>query len=299
MRPLGFNLGIRRKGPEQPPAYWGLCFSADEDGSTVAMEAAGSAPAVSLETSYDGNTWEPFYVGETSITLNKGECVYFKAGEGGNETFASSVSDYNRFVLSNGVISATGDMISLLNGKFVEDATLPNFCFCYLFYNCTALKTAPQISATTMGGSSCRYMYRGCVSLITAPELRAEKMSAYCYGSMFHDCISLEVAPELPAKTLAVYCYYSMFYGCRSLTVAPKLPATTLPAACYGGMFYGCRSLQVIDVAFTTWGTQTANWTSNTNATGEFRCPSALGTNETITRGASACPEGWTVINTD
>lgn len=28
-------------------------------------------------------------------------------------------------------------------------------------------------------------------------------------------------------------------------------------------------------------------------------CPTALGTNATITRGVSACPEGWTVINTD
>ena len=28
-------------------------------------------------------------------------------------------------------------------------------------------------------------------------------------------------------------------------------------------------------------------------------CPTALGTNETITRGVTYCPEGWTVINTD
>ena len=28
-------------------------------------------------------------------------------------------------------------------------------------------------------------------------------------------------------------------------------------------------------------------------------CPTALGTNATITRGTNACPEGWTVVNTD
>ena len=34
-------------------------------------------------------------------------------------------------------------------------------------------------------------------------------------------------------------------------------------------------------------------------ATGTFYCPVALGTNETIERGTSRCPTGWTVINTD
>ena len=34
-------------------------------------------------------------------------------------------------------------------------------------------------------------------------------------------------------------------------------------------------------------------------ASDTFRCPTALGTNETIQRGTNACPSGWTVINTD
>ena len=41
----------------------------------------------------------------------------------------------------------------------------------------------------------------------------------------------------------------------------------------------------------------TAAWLSNVSASGTFYCPAELGTNETITRGTSNCPEGWTVIN--
>ena len=244
-RQIAFGKAAGKK--EEPPAYWGLCFTAEEAGSTVAMRAFGSAPAVTLETSFDGEIWEPFTVGETTITLpNVGDKVYFRAGEGGNTAMASSPRAYNKFSIITGRISASGNIMSLLN-RDVPDSIMPR----------------------------------------------------YCFASLFNGCTSLAQAPELPATTLATYCYANMFRGCASLAQAPELPATTLATKCYGYMFDGCRNIDCIKCSFEAFGDGTSDWLSNVSPIGTFICPTALGTNETIQRGASYCPEGWTVINED
>lgn len=118
---------------------------------------------------------------------------------------------------------------------------------------------------------------------------------------MFYDCTSITAAPDLTANTLADSCYGRMFYNCKSLSTAPALPATTLASSCYSNMFNGCSSLSSLDVKFTAWSPSSAtdNWLSRVAATGTFKCPEALGTDATIQRGASYCPEGWTVVNYD
>jgi hypothetical protein len=245
-RQIAFGKAAGKK--EEPPAYWGLCFTAEENGSTVAMETVLSPPAVTLETSFDGEIWEPFYVGETTITLPKvGDKVYFRAGEGGNIALANTNQSYNKFSLVTGRIAASGNVMSLLNGD-MPDSALSNYCFVGLFRNCTSLVTAP----------------------------------------------------ELPATNLATLCYSTMFFNCTSLITAPKLPATNLAVTSCMAMFSNCKNLNSIEVAFSTFPPSTTNnWVSGVSPTGTFVCPTALGTNDTIKRGVSACPEGWTVINKD
>ena len=217
-RQIAFGRSAKK---EETPAYWGLCFTAEEAGSTVAMQAYGKAPAVTLETSFDGEIWEPFTVKGTTITLpNVGDKVYFRAGEGGNTAMASSPRAYNKFSIITGRISASGNIMSLLN-RDVPDSI----------------------------------------------------MHSYCYYCMFKDCTSLAQAPELPATTLANYCYSSMFYG--------------------------CRNIDCIECSFEAFSSATEQWLNVVSSTGTFICPTALGTNETIQRGISYCPEGWTVINKD
>ena len=137
-------------------------------------------------------------------------------------------------------------------------------------------------------------------SLLSCDETAAPsvEMKGYTYASMFQDCTALVSAPDLPATTLVSTCYRQMFYGCSSLIAAPHLPATTLKTNCYANMFRDCSSLASVSVAFESFS-GTSNWLSGVAATGTFRCPHALGTSETITRGASACPDGWNVVNID
>jgi hypothetical protein len=230
---------------------WWLCFTAEEANSTVSMTTFGSAPPeVSLKTSIDGGqTWTPFTVGSTTITLaNVGDKVYFAAGEDGNEHMAvivgGSARSGNSFAMT-GRVAASGNVMSLLNAEAPGD-TAGYACFLWLFRECAALTTAP----------------------------------------------------ELPATTLAAHCYDGMFEGCTSIVSAPELPATTLAAYCYSEMFRGCTSLTTVTTMQSAWGADTNfSWVLNVAATGTFYCPAELGTNETITRGASNCPEGWTVVN--
>ena len=182
-----------------------LCFTAKEAGSTVRMESVNDAgPEVSLEYSTDGNTWSPFQVGSTTVTLaNIGDKMYMRATSAGNTgmgCFSSGQGGfiYNRFVMT-GKISASGNVDTLLNQN--GNATLTFACYYGLFEYCTSLTQAPELPATTLAD--------------------------YCYESMFKGCTSLTTAPELPATTLADSCYSNMFYYCTSLTQAPTIKTYT------------------------------------------------------------------------
>ena len=120
--------------------------------------------------------------------------------------------------------------------------TLAEYCYKYMFYDCTSLVTAPELPATTLAQGVYWYMFEKC-AITTAPSLPATTLTENCYNSMFDGCTSLTTAPELPATILTEYCYYSMFAGCTSLVTAPSLPATTLAEVCYYSMFAGCTSL--------------------------------------------------------
>lgn len=267
------------------PAYWGLTFTAEEAGSTIAMNTSG--PAVSLETSTDGETWTPFIIGTTTITLAKvGDRVFFRAGDGGtggdgiNIKFGQSAYIGHSFIMT-GRIAASGDISSILDRSgtvlsFAAQGALP--ARTYAFFR----------------------LFRSCTSLTRAPELPATVLAQYCYGEMFRNCSSLTTPPDLPATTLETHCYRYMFAGNPSLTRAPELPATTLVTQAYYYMFWRCTALADITVALQTWGTASkalSNWVNGVAASGTFRCPAALGTDETIARGTDRCPAGWTVIN--
>lgn len=91
-----------------------------------------------------------------------------------------------------------------------------------MFYNCTALKSAPVIGLTTAVASCCYGMFQGCTSLTTAPEINAIitgdfSTNRYCFQNMFAGCTSLISIPALKNTDVTYYCYAGMFYGCSAL----------------------------------------------------------------------------------
>ena len=291
---LGARNGAWAKsGSPTPAAYGGLCFTAEADNSSVQLTAVGSAPAVTLVKSFDGVNWEAYAVGEVIDLPSTGDFVYLAAGEGGNETFGSSIRKYHKFII-NGLVAAAGDITSLRHFD-LEHTPLARYCYYGMFRGCTGLTSAPELPATTLVKSCYRQMFQGCTGLTSAPELPAKTLGIGCYYSMFQDCTGLTSAPELPATTLVDSCYQHMFGGCTGLTSAPELPATTLVSSCYYSMFIGCTNLSLIKVNFTVWTDQTSIWVDGVSPTGTFYKPSALPEEY----GTGKIPTGWTVVNID
>lgn len=172
--------------------------------------------------------------------------------------------------------------------------TLANSCYREMFKGCSSLTTAPKLPATTLANNCYRAMFSGCAFTI-APKLPATTLASYCYYYMFENCTSLtNVQTTLPATTLATYCYQRMFTGCTSLTTAPELPATTLKTYCYNNMFNGCTSLNYVKCLATDISASncTSYWLKSVASSGTFVKPASM---TSWTTGTSGIPSGWTV----
>jgi len=218
-----------------------LNFTALSSEVVVYIDEIGNPPSIDLVYSTDGcQSWTPYTI-KTSITLNQGEKVYFKATTT-NDDFSQSYANNYKFILTDEV-AAAGNIMSLLDAT-MQQTTVPEFAFYSLFSGCEKLKTAPELPAKTMSKNCYLYMFEGCTSLTAAPELPATKLADACYYAMFEGCTAMTTPPTtLPATKLADKCYYEMFQECSSLLTAPTLPATQLADNCYLAMFYDCSSL--------------------------------------------------------
>ena len=268
-----------------------VTFTAQQDNSSIGLNRLSTNQT--LEYSTDNSVWNTLNT-TTNISLNNGDKVYVR----GKLSAYNTTTNHTRFKMS-GKIAASGNTNSLWNYEDLN-APLKQYCGFMMFYDCTGLIDASELtlgtSNTTLAQNCYGYMFQNCSSLKTAPELPATTLAPYCYVAMFYDCNSLTTAPELPATTLAPYCYSNMFTGCSSLTTAPELPATTLVSSCYNGMFFNCTNLNYIkclatDISATSC---TTNWVSGVSSTGTFVKDSAA----TWPTGSSGIPSGWTTQDT-
>lgn len=212
------NLLIRKQ--EEEMNIRAVCFKADGE-QTVAITKVGSAPAITMQYSYDGVTWESWDL--TPLPFGGNTKVYVRGM--GNYSFGIDSSRHNKitfgtdsYVYVSGIVEAlldgynevlTAQGTGLLRNLFYEQSALrsaENLRF--------ELKTVPSVYLTTYA-----LMFAKCSNLLYAPKaLSIESFgSGYECASMFQDCTSLLTAPELPATTLSQYCYRYMFQGCTSL----------------------------------------------------------------------------------
>lgn len=201
-----------------------VTFSAPAE-QTFMMKCEGNYAITDLEYSVNFGDW-------TAVKPDEG--VTFGGQNGGlrlrgknvNGTAPSPNPDNGystiTFTKANVKVACTGDIRTLLDWESYRTVDTKNARFYYLFNDCRALTSAPELPAKTLAD--------------------------YCYYAMFQNCSSLEVAPELPATELADNCYTGMFFNCEYLTTAPELPATTLKYLCYDQMFYGCTKLSSITI---------------------------------------------------
>ena len=231
---LGSNLIYEKE--TTPPALPYLTFQSPSS-FTLKVNDTTKHWDGTLYYSTDTTTWNVW--GGTTTLSSVGNKLYLRVT--GNTIITGSSNNY-RWVLTGSNIECIGNIENLLDYATVELGNHPamaNYCYYYMFRNCTGLTTAPSLPAATLAD--------------------------YCYSSMFFGCTELTTAPSLPATTLNGHCYQNMFYGCTELTTAPSLPAATLADYCYYSMFYGCTALKV---STTPTGTYQYAWQIPTSGTG-------------------------------
>ena len=159
-----------------------------------------------------------------------------------------SVAKYSKITFTDPSVkvACTGDIRTLLNHANYKNVATNQARFYYLFENCEALTSAPDLPAESIADHCYFSMFSGCKNLKSAPELPAKILATGCYDKMFSGCVSFETAPTLLAETLAGFCYRSMFSGCKNLKSAPALRVETLETACYTLMFDGCTNLSSV-----------------------------------------------------
>ena len=166
--------------------------------STLGMTNEGSnAPA--LEYSNDGINWSTWDY--NTLNIANGQSVYIRGTN--PDGISRSTTKYSYFTMT-GSLACSGNVMWLIDYN-TDLTTIPcNYCFYYLFRQCTSLISAPELSATTLAEG--------------------------CYSDMFQSCTALTAAPALPATTLASSCYSAMFRGCSNLSSITML-ATNISAS--------------------------------------------------------------------
>ena len=163
--------------PFKPEGKSYLTFSSPNS-FTLAVGDATKGWDGTLEYFASNKTWTT-WDGTTTLSAvdNDGEYVLYLRGTG-NTVITGPSSSY-KWVLTGSNISCIGNIENLLDYATVaagNHPTMTEFCYPFMFYDCTTLTQAPSLPATTLADS--------------------------CYTSMFYGCTSLTKAPALPATTL-------------------------------------------------------------------------------------------------
>ena len=193
-----------------------VCFKADGD-QTVAL-TGNNTYSVTMQYSYDGDTWENWDL--SALSFGGSTKVYIRGI--GNSKFGSTSSWCTFTFSTNSYVYISGIIETLLDWE-TEIWSCSKYEFYRLFEGQTALRSVRDLvfASSNIGASS--------------------------YGSMFWDCTNLLYGPKsLPGTLTGSEACSGMFRNCTSLITAPELPATTLTSNCYRGMFYTCSKLSNI-----------------------------------------------------
>jgi len=288
----GTRVILLGEPPVPPSGYFYVEDVSGSDNTLSIVKSDFGAPTIEVFKSTDTVNWTSMGTTDTNITttIPANSKLYLKAIE---NVWAYDYSNRN-YITASGNFNVGGNIMSLLNGDNFENTNFGNIekQFARLFSGSSTLISASNLLLPNNVTEFCYDgMFYDCSALTTAPALPATTLAQNCYSGMFNGCSSLTQAPELTATTLANFCYNSMFSGCTSLTEAPVLPATTSQPYCCENMFNGCSNLRKVVTYFTDISTpRISGWLNNVSATGDFY---NLG-GATYESGGSGIPTGWT-----
>ena len=167
-----------------------------------------------LQYSIDGASWSTY---DTTINIGRDQTLYLKGDN--PDGWSHSITKHSNFTIT-GDVYLSGNVMGLIDNGTNTKFYIPcSYCFYDLFFESTGITSISKnfLPATNLTSYCYGQMFYGCSSLATAPELSATTLANNCYECMFQNCSSLATAPELPATSLVSGCYGQIFDGCSSL----------------------------------------------------------------------------------
>ena len=122
-----------------------------------------------LEYSTDASTWTAWNGRTTLSSATKGSSNVLYLRGTGNSVITGSIN--YRWVLTGSDIRCIGNIENLLDYATVKAGnhpTMANYCYFYMFSDCTSLTQAPDLPATTLAD--------------------------YCYYAMFWNCLKIKLS---------------------------------------------------------------------------------------------------------
>lgn len=308
-----------------------MTFTGLSSSNTLRLSRYGSPPAASFQYRLGSGSWTDLPE-NTNVAVAENQTMQVRA-KGGEQRMGSSLNNFRWFQMT-GRFKAAGNVMSLLD-RSEQLTSVDNYAFANAFSkgheNYSVVSTlvdakdlvlpAPRIrdsgyrgmfrgqallsavanvSALTADQYAFNSMYEACYGLLDVPAFQAVQANGtHTWSYMFINCRSLTGVPDemFPESLNGSNICQEAFRNCSSLTKTPRLKAKKVTGyQAMQGMFQGCSNLSNIQTDMTAWTNQN-NWVNGVAASGIFTCPSALGTNETIERGASRCPQNWQVVN--
>ena len=147
-----------------------VTFTAEAE-QTFKMITCENYQIKKLEYSVNGGDWKDV-VEDTPVPFggDKGDLRLRGTNEEGTAT--NSISYSNIIFTNNDVaVACTGDIRTLLNWESYKTVNTNNARFCYLFYYCGVLTSAPELPATTLAGNCYYNMFYNCKKLSTVTML--------------------------------------------------------------------------------------------------------------------------------
>ena len=161
------------------------------------------------------------------IPVANGDTVSFY---GDNAIYGTHNLEYSTHIACDGDCYLYGNIMSLINSTEAVTEFPPDTDYSWNYYGYTfsnlfkfnsriknhSLKTI-ELPAMTLKDNCYNSMFYECTGLTVAPELSSTTLTRGCYEKMFYGCTGLTKAPELLAEQLTSNCYSEMFYGCTNL----------------------------------------------------------------------------------
>ena len=166
---------------------------------TLTGSPDSSTYAKTLQYSKYKNNWTTITLSSTAytITLNKGEKVYFRGNEGVfNHYVIRATEQAYTNITANQTFNVGGNINTLINYYNPNNLTLPQGVFNNLFRDNVNLVSAENLTLQPSSDGS---------------------LPVFAYLYLFNNCTSLVKPPVLIAKTLSKGSYYSLFDGCSQL----------------------------------------------------------------------------------